>query len=61
MAAVGDATPLAKLTTNEGGTVSLKNVTTSGNQSYGENATLNGTYTTTNSAFGVAGTTTLVE
>jgi trimeric autotransporter adhesin len=50
---------LSSLTTNAGGTVSLRNVTTTGAQSYGENATLNGTYTTTNGAFGVTGTTTL--
>ncbi|MFO0979261.1 MAG: hypothetical protein U0996_22830 [Planctomycetaceae bacterium] len=57
--AVGAAQALGSLTTNAGGTVSLQNVTTSGIQSYGENATLNGTYATTNAAFSVGGTTTL--
>jgi|GEM_PF-5292505 len=58
-AAVGGVTSLTSLTTNTGGTVSLKSVTTTGAQQYGDNATLIGTYTTTNSAFSVAGTTTL--
>ncbi|MEI6238833.1 MAG: hypothetical protein WCR51_00450 [Planctomycetia bacterium] len=58
-AAVGGGTALTSLTTDAGGTVSLKSVTTSGAQQYGDNATLNGTHTTTNSAFSVAGTTTL--
>ena len=56
-AAVGGTNALTSLTTNTGGTVSLQSVTTTGAQSYGENATLNGTYTTTNSAFNVGGTT----
>jgi hypothetical protein len=58
-AAVGGTNALTSLTTNAGGTVSLQSVTTSGAQSFGENATLNGTYTTTNSAFNVGGTSTL--
>jgi hypothetical protein len=58
-AAVGGGTALASLTTNVGGTVSLKSVTTSGAQSYGDDATLDGTYTTTDSAFSVAGITSL--
>ena len=57
--AVGDTSPLVSLTTDFGGSVSLKSVTTSGVQEYGDNATLNGSYTTTNSDFSVAGTTTL--
>ena len=57
---VGGRTPLASLTTNAGGTVTFRrSVTTSGVQSYGEDATLEGTYATTNSAFSVAGATTL--
>ena len=59
-AAVGGATALTSLTTDAGGTVILQSVTTSGLQSYGDDATLNGTYTTTNAALSVAGTTTLV-
>ncbi|MBF0463224.1 MAG: hypothetical protein HQL87_17805, partial [Magnetococcales bacterium] len=55
----GVGTALTSLTTNAGGSVSLKSVTTSGVQSYGEDATLNGIYTTTDNAFGVAGNTTL--
>jgi hypothetical protein len=39
--------------------VSAGNVTTTGAQSYGEDATLSGTYTTTDSAFSVGGTTSL--
>ena len=58
-AAVGGVTSLTSLTTNAGGTVSLQSVTTTGAQQYGEAATLIGTYTTTNSAFSVTGTTTL--
>ena len=58
-AAVGGVTSLTSLTTNAGGTVSLQSVTTTGAQQYGETATLSGTYTTTNSAFSVTGTTTL--
>ena len=58
-AAVGGVTSLTSLTTNTGGTVSLQSVTTTGAQQYGEAATLIGTYTTTNSAFSVTGTTTL--
>lgn len=40
-------------------TVSLGSVTTTGAQSYGQNAILNGAYTTAGAAFTVAGTTTL--
>jgi|GEM_PF-1400691 len=58
-AAVGGGTALASLTTNAGGTTSLKNVTTSGAQNYGDDVTLDGTYATTNNAFSVSGTTTL--
>jgi hypothetical protein len=58
-AAVGDMSPLESLTTDAGGSVSLKSVRTSGVQDYGDNATLNGDYITTNSNFSVAGTTTL--
>src|SRR5207244_5004650 len=50
-AAVGGTTPLTSLTTDATGTTSLVNVTTSGAQAYGDNVTLNGTYTTTNNAF----------
>ena len=61
-AAVGGTTALSSLTTDAGGTVTLQNVTTSGVQSYGENATLNGTaYTTTNANVSVGGTTTLTN
>ncbi|MEO8021355.1 filamentous hemagglutinin N-terminal domain-containing protein [Polaromonas sp.] len=41
------------------GTLSLKNVTTSGSQQYSGNVTLDGSYATTNNAFSVGGTTTL--
>src|SRR5205823_11816203 len=45
-------TALTSLTTNAGGSASLRNVTTTGTQSYNDTTvTLNGTYTTTNSAF----------
>ena len=57
--AVGGTTALARLTTNAGGTVSLASVTTTGAQSYGEAATLNGTYTTGNAAFTAGGAVTL--
>lgn len=58
-AAVGDTSPLESLTTDAGGSVSLRSVKTSSVQDYGDNATLNGNYITTNSNFSVAGTTTL--
>ena len=58
-AAVGGVTSLTSLTSNAGGTVSLQSVTTTGAQQYGDNATLSGTYTTSNSAFSVTGKTTL--
>ena len=53
--AVGAGTALTSLTTDAGGTTSVVNVTTAGAQSYGDNVTLNGTYTTTNSAFTASG------
>lgn len=56
---VGGSSVLASLTTDADGTVSLLSVTTSGAQQYGDDATLNGVYTTTNSHFVVVGTTTL--
>ncbi|MEI6257754.1 MAG: hypothetical protein WCQ77_14035, partial [Planctomycetota bacterium] len=58
-AAVGGVTSLTSLTTDTGGTVSLQSVTTTGVQSYGEDATLNGNYATADSLFSVAGATTL--
>lgn len=57
--AVGGSSPLLSLSTNTGGTVSLKSVTTSGFQQYDDNATLNGMYTTSDSNFEVRGTATL--
>lgn len=57
--AVGGISALGNMSTNAGGTVSLKSVTTTGAQSYGEDATLNGTYTTTDSGFTVSGNTSL--
>ncbi|MCW2241359.1 filamentous hemagglutinin N-terminal domain-containing protein [Azospirillum canadense] len=57
--AVGGSTALASLTTNAGGTLSLKSVTTTGAQSYGEAATLNGTYVTSNAAVSFGGAVTL--
>ncbi|MBV5303075.1 MAG: hypothetical protein JZU70_02570, partial [Chlorobium sp.] len=53
------AVKAASLMTDTGGSVNLKDVTTSGAQSYGENATLSGSYTTTNNGLSVTGTTTL--
>ena len=54
---VGGTLALTTLTTDLPGSVSLRNVTTTGAQTYNENTvTLNGTYTTTNSAV-TAGTT----
>ncbi|MEI7748805.1 MAG: YDG domain-containing protein, partial [Chlorobiaceae bacterium] len=49
----------ASVTTDTGGSVSLKDVITAGAQSYGEDATLSGNYTTTNNGLSVTGTTTL--
>ncbi|MEX1067116.1 MAG: filamentous hemagglutinin N-terminal domain-containing protein, partial [Aquisalimonadaceae bacterium] len=49
----------ASLSTSAGGSVSLQNVTTTGAQSYGNDATLAGSYTTADAAFNVAGGTTL--
>ena len=57
--AVGATTALSSLTSDAGGTLGLKSVTTSGAQSYGETATLDGAYTTGNAAFGVTGAATL--
>ncbi len=57
--AVGGTTALSSLTSDAGGTLSLKSVTTSGAQSYGDAATLDGAYTTGNAAFGVTGAVTL--
>jgi len=57
--AFNGAVNIASLVTDAGGTTSLGNVTTTGQQNYGDNVTLNGTYATTNSAFTAAGTTTL--
>ncbi|MDQ2103304.1 filamentous hemagglutinin N-terminal domain-containing protein, partial [Azospirillum isscasi] len=57
--AVGGTAALTSLTTDTGGTSSLKSVATTGAQSYGDSVTLDGTYATGNGAFGVAGTTTL--
>ncbi len=59
LGAVGGTTALTSLTTNAGGTVSLLSVTTTGAQSYGEAATLNGTYTTGNATLAFAGPVTL--
>ena len=52
---VGDTRPLTSLSTNAGGTVSLKSVRTRGTQIYADDATLSGSYTTNNSAFQVGG------
>lgn len=57
--AVGNVTPLASLTTSAGGSTSLRNVTTTGAQSYGDNVILNGAYATANSPFTVGGATLL--
>ncbi|QCN98175.1 filamentous hemagglutinin N-terminal domain-containing protein (plasmid) [Azospirillum argentinense] len=57
-AAVGGTTALASLTTGTGYT-SLVNVTTAGDQSYGGETSLMGTYATGNGAFTVAGPVTL--
>ncbi|CAO3380993.1 filamentous hemagglutinin N-terminal domain-containing protein [Azospirillum argentinense] len=58
-AAVGGTTALASLTTAAGATVSLLNVTTTGTQTHGAATTLNGTYSSTNSAITFNGATTL--
>ena len=60
-AAVGNGTALTSLTTDSGGTTVLSaNVTTSGAQTYNDPVTLTGSnYTTTNSLFTAADTTTL--
>ncbi|CAO3455988.1 hypothetical protein [Azospirillum argentinense] len=57
--AVGGTTALASLTTDAGGTSSLRNVTTTGAQTYNDAVTLNGTYTTTTGAFSANGAATL--
>ncbi len=56
---VGGTTALASLTTDATGTSSLRNVTTTGAQTYNDAVTLNGTYTTTTGAFTANGATTL--
>ncbi|MGY0781699.1 filamentous hemagglutinin N-terminal domain-containing protein [Azospirillum argentinense] len=56
---VGGTTALASLTTDAGGTSSLRNVTTTGAQTYNDAVTLNGIYTTTTGAFTANGATTL--
>jgi len=61
-AAVGAKTPLTKLSTSSpaaGTTISLQSVTTTGNQSYGENPTLQGVYTTSGGSFAVGRNVTL--
>ncbi len=56
----GVGTALVSLTTDAGGTASLKSVTTTGAQTYNDDTvTLNGTYTTTDSKFTVDKVTTL--
>ncbi len=57
--AVGGTTALSSLTSDAGGTLSLKSVTTSGAQSYGEALTLNGTYIAGSGTFTASGNTTL--
>ncbi|MBB3264626.1 filamentous hemagglutinin family protein [Azospirillum sp. OGB3] len=57
--AVGGTTALASLITDAGGTSSLRNVTTTGAQTYNDAVTLHGTYTTGAAAFTANGTTTL--
>ncbi|MDW7553378.1 filamentous hemagglutinin N-terminal domain-containing protein, partial [Azospirillum brasilense] len=61
--AVGGTTALASLTTDAGGTSSVKSVTTTGAQTYNDAVTLDGTYTggtfTTNAAATLAGATTV--
>ena len=56
---VGGVTSLTQLITDFGGTVSLQSVTTSDGQDYNDNATLNGTYSSTLGRFLVGGTATL--
>ncbi|TWA82081.1 hypothetical protein FBZ85_102456 [Azospirillum brasilense] len=56
---VGGTTALASLTTDAGGTSSLRNVTTTGDQTYNDAVTLNGTYTTGSGAFTANAATTL--
>ncbi|TWA85685.1 hypothetical protein FBZ83_103277 [Azospirillum brasilense] len=58
-AAVGNTTALASLTTDADGSTSLKSVTTSGAQTYNDAVTLNGTYTSADSAITFNGATTL--
>jgi mucin-19 len=61
-AAVGAKVPLAKLTTSSPApatSISLRSVTTTGDQSYGENPTLQGAYTTGGGAFAVGRNVTL--
>ncbi|MCE9631601.1 MAG: hypothetical protein K8S94_12915, partial [Planctomycetia bacterium] len=56
---IGGVTAVLSLTTDAGGSTSVQSVTTSGAQQYGDDATLAGSYTTTNTAFSVAGATIL--
>ncbi|SNS97476.1 MULTISPECIES: filamentous hemagglutinin N-terminal domain-containing protein [unclassified Azospirillum] len=56
---VGGTSALKSLTTDAGGTTTALSVSTSGNQSYGDDATLNGTYSTGGGAFTTKGTLTL--
>ncbi|KAA0687842.1 filamentous hemagglutinin N-terminal domain-containing protein [Azospirillum brasilense] len=57
--AVGGTTALMSLTTDAGGSSSLKSVTTNGAQTYNDAVTLNGTYTTGSGAFTANGAATL--
>ncbi|MBP7335489.1 filamentous hemagglutinin N-terminal domain-containing protein [Niveispirillum sp.] len=57
---VGGTTALAGVTTDAGGTVALANVTTNGAQSYGETATIGGTYSSGNGTVTFSGPVTLL-
>ncbi|WP_454016197.1 filamentous hemagglutinin N-terminal domain-containing protein [Azospirillum sp. Marseille-Q6669] len=57
--AVGGTTALMSLTTDAGGSSSLKSVTTNGAQTYNDAVTLDGTYTTGSGAFTANGAATL--
>jgi hypothetical protein len=52
---VGQLTPLTGLTTDAGGATATAGVTTSGNQTYGDNVALNGLYSVADGDFTVAG------
>ncbi len=56
---VGGAGALSSLTTDAGGTTTALSVSTSGDQTYGDDATLNGTYSTAGGSFLTKGTLTL--